>query len=277
MNKTILIAGGASVASLAVGAASGYFIARKRFNDGLGEIISNETEAIKKHYSVLLMEARSGKPGSPEDIPKREKYESADDYQRRLDEAGVTEEDEEQLDEIDRAVIAAGKQALTDYQGISTKAVTENGDPPALGVTTSNVFDKAAKPPKKALPPRDPATGAFRRKTPREEEHEPPQIIDSEAFLLNDPEHNQESLLYFINDKTLVMMADPTEVVDIALAGEVNLTLFPKVGEDEASIIYVRNDGMTTDYEIKLMAESLTDYIGLGEDNEDSGDDSKYL
>jgi hypothetical protein len=264
VKKTILIAGGASAVSLAIGAASGYLIAKKRFEASLPELLDNETKAIKKFYAVQLMEAKSGKPDSPADIPVTE-----DD--------GDGEEAEEVLTEADQTIIDNASRALTDYQGISTQGVNDTTND--LGIP-KNVFDqdkaKKAKG-KKALPPRD-DQGHFRKRTVREEEHEPPQLIDSEAFLLNDPDHGQESLLYFVNDKTLVLEADASEPVDINLAGEVNLTLFPKVPEGEQSVIYVRNDAMSTDYEIKRMTESLTEYIGLGEyEGDDPDDDAAYV
>lgn len=263
MKKTILIAGGASVASLAVGAASGYLIAKKRFEAGLGEVIDKETAAIKKHYSIMLMEARQ-KPESPADILRRDDVEEPEE---------LSEQDHNAVEKARMtAVQERARQALTDYQGISTKAVAEAN----TGSVTENVFDTAKKKAKKkALPPRDPASGAFRKRTPREEQHEPPELIDAEAFLLNEPEHEQETLLYFINDKALVQESDPAEQVDINFAGEVNLTLFPN---EEPSIIFVRNTALSIDYEIKKMEESLTDYLGLGEnDGTDDEDSAKYL
>lgn len=284
MNKTILIAGGTAVVSLAVGTAGGYLIAKKRFEDKVGEEIAREVDATKKYYSVLLMQAKEQKPDSPADIPKRE-----EDPEELDDES---EPDEEELSAADKAAIAKGRaqlvreakkttsrhaaeKVLTDYQGISTKIVGEN-KPPLGTLVDRNIFADAPKNPTKNLPPRGPG-GAFRKQTAREVENDPPQIIDAETFLLNDMGHDQQSLLYFINDKTLVLVADPSEAVDINLVGEVNLTLFPDVPEDEPSMIYVQNDGMSTDYEIKRMPESLTAYIGLGENGDEELDQAAYL
>jgi hypothetical protein len=264
VNKTILIAGGASLASLTVGVAGGYLIAKKRFEAGLGEIIENETEGIKKHYAVLLMEAYSGKPKSPTDIPNHTVV-TENEEETPEDQVELTTK-ERRIRERGNRALADAANALTNYQGISTKIVSEGGEKPAISSL-----------PKKVLPPRGDG-GKFRKKSVREEEHGPPEIIDEEAFLQNDLEHEQESLLYFVNDRTLVMEADPTEVVDIALAGEVNLTLFPQVPEGEASSIYVRNEALGTDYEIRKMDESLTDYIGLGDNSDGEDEDSaRYL
>lgn len=305
MNKTILVVGGAAVASLAVGTAGGYFFAKKRFTKQTSEEVAREVEATKKYYSILLMQAKEQKPDSPQEfLPNgRRKYESETDYLKRK--AEEDSDDSGELSPADRKAFEEGlakvranrreqgsdgeKPPLVDYGGISTekarkvvpkkaapakKAVKAQStdDAEESGLERHNIFADPPRTPKKALPPRDDVTGSFRKKTPREEEHEPPQIITAEEFLLNDPDYNQESLYYFAGEKTLVLQADPSEPVDRNLIGEVNLTLFPDVEEEESSMIYVRNDGMTTHYEVKLMTESLTDFIGLGTD-EDGGND----
>lgn len=269
MNKTFLIAGGTAVVSLAVGTAGGYFIAKKRFEDGLPEIINNETEAMRKHFSVLLMEARNGKPSSPADIPRREDEDpEGADALPDPDELSDEEETEEFSDE-DKVVYGNAQRALTDYQKISTQIVRDQPRKPE--VVTNNVFDTAKS--VRPLPPRGPG-GKFRPKTVREENSEPPELIDAEVFLSNDSGNDQESLLYFINDKTLVLTADPNEGYDVNKVGEVNLTLFPNVPEGEASMIYVSNMGLGIDYEIKRMDESLTDHLGMGENGEDLDHDT---
>lgn len=287
MNKTILIAGGAAVASLAVGTAGGYFVAKRRFEKKTSAEVAREVEATKKYYSVLLMQAKEQKPDSPRDVVITKEdlgEEGADDISpadRKALEQGLAKVRANRREKP--APREDAEQALVDYSGISTKA-TKKASPAKRatkaqpttesdesGLEHHNIFADPPRTPKKALPPRDEVTGSFRRKTPREEEYDPPQIITAEDFLLNDPEHNQDSLYYFVNDKTLVLQADPSEPVDRNLIGEVNLTLFPVVADEEPSMIYVRNDVLSVDYEVQLMTESLTDFIGLG--TEDDGDD----
>lgn len=263
MNKTYLIAGGASVASLAIGGAAGYFIARRRFNTELDIRIEDELKKTVKHYSVLLMEARSGKPDSPADIQQTEQEED------------LTPEDEEVIVQ-GRQTLANAAKALTDYKGISTKNRDIVGaDKPALEtVVKHNIFTDAASQSKKTLPPKDPETGRFIKRPkdePAESKHDgdDPYIITHEEFLLNEPEHEQENLYYFHNDKTLIQVYD-NEPVDIDRVGEVNLTLFPEVLEGEESIVCVRNPWLQFDYEIKLMDESVTEYMGLGTEDGDN-------
>lgn len=269
MNKTIIIAGGASVASLAIGGAGGYFLAKKKFDETVEARVQKEVDATKKFYSVLLMEARE----KPAEVPDVEEGAPEDEEEELGDEP---DPDLEQLDDPLRGaqpdtttVVGKAKAAMIDYRGYGENGVS-NGE-----VTTSNVFDRDK--PKKQLPPREPGTGKFLPKTAVEQAqsedggNQPPAIITHEDFLLNEEEYDQENLTYFINDKTLLGY-DPESPIDTAVVGEVNLTLFPEVPEGEPSIICVRNHGLRMDYEIKLATESLTEYMGLGESESDFND-----
>lgn len=287
MNKTILIAGGAAVASLAVGTAGGYLFAKKRFEQRTAEEIAREVDATKKYYSVLLMQVKEQKPDSPADLVLSQKNEEpeADDEEE--------ESDKEELSAADRKAFEDGlakvrenrqrksthretaEKAQTDYQGISTRKVAETSAA-SSAVIDRNIFADAPREKKKPLPPRGEG-GSFRKRTVREMLHEPPQIIDAGVFLLNDPDHNQESLYYFANEKTLVSQGDASESIDLALIGEVNLTLFPEVSDGEPSMIYVRNVGLSTDYEVMKMTESLTDFIGLGTEGGEEIADTNWV
>lgn len=305
MNKTILIAGGAAVASLAVGTAGGYFFAKQRFEKIRKEEVDRELAAAKKHYSLLLMQAQ--KPEDPKDLVISEDGEGGPDLE------GISESDQKAL-AAGLAKIRSNKLAnnkstevpeKVDYNKISTtatkttkKAVPKKNAPAKRtqsrypladpgeanddGLYTHNIFTDeprdTARVIKKAVPPRDEATGSFRARTQREKDFEPPQIISVEDYLLNDLEYNQESLYYFVHDKTLVLQADPTEAIDRAVIGEVNLTLFPEVEEGHESRIYVCNDGLSTYYEVKKMEESLTEFLGLGTETDgDEDDGAAYL
>jgi hypothetical protein len=298
MNKTYLTIGGVAVASLAAGVAGGYFIAKKKFDDELSEVLAFEVDKARMHYEGLMedlknKQARIGLGASDETLFwGRGKYESEKDYQARLDENNKIDdetEDEEdegpgpqgpeehELTEDDHKAIAKGRHhlaeaqtALVNYQGISTQT-----KPPLSEVVEShNIFTS-----KKPMPPRG-ENGKFRRKTIREATNDPPQILDDpEEFLLNELEYDQVNLLYFINDnKTLVQETNITEAEDINRVGEVNLTLFPNVPEGEPSVIYVRNEGLKIYYQVTKMTESLTERIGLGEyagDDEGLADDGR--
>lgn len=254
MNKTYLIASGAGISavSLAVGAVGGYYYAKKRFETQLLKQfeleLEKEVKRTKKYYENLI--ERQNAPVS------------------FLEDDEKAAEPEEIEEEPDPKVEEAAKVALTNYQGFAEK--------PPLEVIAKNVFTDTAKP-KKKMPPRDPETGLFvakpkadfadRPRTPVvQEKREPtPYLITQEQFLANDPEHEQENCLYFVNDKT-VLQVYGQEVIEIDRIGEVNLTLFPEESEGVERIICVRNEGLGFDYEILLTEESLTEHLGLSED-----------
>lgn len=279
MNKTILIAGGTAVVSLAIGGTAGYFVAKKQFDDELDERIAREVGAVEKHYSVLLMEARSGKPDSPADIPK---HSDRDDVALTDAVSAHPELDETELAELEaRADIlrANAQYAQTNYQGISTKLVSDK--PELSSLVESNIFTKDKQ--KKTLPPRD-ETGKFvpkhQRKTelstPEEDQTDDPYLITAEEYLHNYTDYDQKTLRYFVKNDTLIDPENNDEAVDNDVIHPANLTQFPPEDEQGQRHIYVRNDGLKTDYEVQLMEEDLTDYMGLGEDASDV-DESAYL
>lgn len=258
MNKTILIAGGASLASLAIGGATGFLIAKKKFDAQLDLGIAVENEKTKKYFSVLLQQAKEGKPETITDVAMSDDEVEAEegDYEE------VEEEDEEPTEEQIRLASKA-KRAQINYQGFSAKPALEDV------VQTNNIFTSGANP-KQRMPPRD-ETGKFVAQ--REETDEPkqrpgkeptPYKITEEEFLINDLEHEQENALYFRKENTLLLMLD-REPVDIERVGEVNLTLFPTVPEGQSSSIYVRNELFGIDYDVTMTDEDLSEYMGLGE------------
>lgn len=251
MNKTYLIAGGASLASLAVGATGGYFFAKNKLGKQFDERLERELVATQKHLAIQLMEARAGKPESPQDVVIT--YTEA-----------TPEEAKELADEA--------KKAFTDYQGLSTT----NGNAPDQ-VIQNNLFDTDKRP---KLPPRGPG-GKFLPRTAVEENRTPePYLIEEDDFLANLPDHLQENLRWYPNDGTLLNYAD--EEVELAKVGEENLNKFPEVDEGEPRVIFVRNEGMAYDYEIKLMGVGLTEEMGFANGDLDSPDyveehDDEYM
>ncbi len=252
MNKSYLIAGGASVASLTIGGVGGYLIAKKKFNATVDGLIALEVQKTKKYFSVLLMEAE--KKARPLTSLTPVEDESPQETEE------LTAEDQEVITK-GREKLREAATALVNYQGFSDK-------PSLTDVVSSNIFTKDT--PKKKLPPRDP-TGKFIPAKSTEEAEQTPYLISAEDFLLNDPEHDQENLKYFVKDNTLIDYSN--ETVEISRVGEVNLTLFPATEKDEPSIICVRNEGLGIDYEILLTSESLTEYMGLGEEEDEEIDD----
>lgn len=273
-NHIYVVAGGLCVASLAGGAVGGYFYAKRKLMLQYDEELERQLEAATRYNERVLQDiiARNSpkyKAGSDWDqrdddgVLIRQKYEPEDVYLQRVaedeqrpDDDEPTDEEIQQVEEIARA----GKQALIDYQGISTgKIVSEDEKPPPSALVRQNIFADKPK-----QPPRGP-DGKFLPKQNVLEKT--PYIISQEQFLENEPDHEQESLLYFINDKTLLDYSH--ETIEIDRVGEVNLTLFPDVMDGEISMICVRNEALMTDYDISLTYDSLTEHMGLGESDDD--------
>lgn len=267
MNKTALTIGGVAVTSLAAGVAGGYFVAKKKFDDQLDQLIAVEVRKTKQYYLDLL---EKNKAEPKKDIPEQETAEDRDE----------AEEEEPELSDQDLAVMARGREkianaaaALTNYQGYSDKPSLKDV------VEHRNIFTDGT--PKKVLPPKDKRTGRFVRSPKHSVEEESqsetkkpvddPFLIEEDDFLVNDSENEQESVLYFANDKTAVMVSDYNNEVPIGRIGEANLTLFPN---EEPSVIYVRNTGLGMDYQITRTYQSLTQAMGMGE--EDLPDDDEY-
>jgi hypothetical protein len=245
VNKNILILGGSVVASLAAGAAGGYFIAKRKFDAAFESMVDtaldNEIAKVKKYYELRMQSLVQETP-TVEELVVRE------------------EPDDPELQE-------KAAEAMTNYQGLSRQF--PDGKPDL--VVTDNIFTENNGTKKNKFPPKDPTTGRFVKRQETLETPEP-YIITDEEFMINDPEHEQENVLYFGNEK-VVLMVMTREVVDIALLGKENLTKFPKVGENETSSIYIRNEGLEMDYDVTLTHEDLTDYMGLGESESDQDED----
>lgn len=269
MNKTIiLVAGGTSVVSLAAGAAGGYFFAKKKFdaqiNDTVDAIVAEEVEKAKTYYAVRQMDQKPDLDTLlvvEEETPLPLEAEATDEELAVLNEALNAK-----IEPVERAAAA-----LTDYRGFADQTPAD--------VVESNIFsDNAA--PKKKLPPRDEQTGKFRKREEDQDEDDEQQsrLITAEEFMIGAEhegvEYDQESLLYFVHENTLVLKADYNESVDEEVIGRVNLTLFPQ--DDEPSVIFVRNDTRQIDYEITRTEDSLAEAMGFGEVGSEADDDSEY-
>lgn len=249
MNKTVLIAVGSSAASLAAGAAGGYFFAKKKFEEQLRV----EIEATKKHYGVLMTNMQYGQKPSLEDVVSA--------YSDEEDPIVPEEDEDDEPVELPQPVATA----LTNYQGFAEK--------PAEGkLVESNIFsNQTQKPP---LPPRDPGTGKFvpsrRENTDTGTKHViEPEMITEHAFMINDvdgAEFDQESVLYFTNEDTVVEAADYNAVVDNSRIGQIHLE---KLRDGKVDVIYVRNAGLQIDYQVTRTSDSLVEAMGFGESEED--------
>lgn len=247
MNKIHLIVGGSSVASLVAGAAGGYFFAKKSFYKKLDELVSIEVEATKKHYGVLMTNMQYGQKPDLMDLVSR--YPEEEDSDLEIEEDAPVE--------LPQPV----DKVLTDYQGFAKEPE----------VVETNIFTAERTRP---LPPRDEsgkflsATAKF--KTHKDVEARPsdgePYPITEQEFMLNDPEHEQDSALYFVKDDTVVLTADYTDVIDNDRIGKLQLE---RLAEGDREVMYIRHDGLQIDYQVTRTTESLTEAMGLGESEDD--------
>lgn len=277
MNKTILVAGGACVASLAAGATGGYLFAKNKLGKAFDERMEHELSTIRKRHAIQLQEART-KPSlddleptkrkSPAELLGEHMGVSVDNLVGpKVEEEPPVSEEAKRRERFEHRA----KAALTDYAGIS--AQNGHGD---VTLTTENIFrqDKAHPP----LPPRDTATGKFIPRPKEEITDEGPYLIDETMFLANVQEHHQRSLLWFFHNQVLCEKLDgEVDDFDIDKVGGLdedgvcqNLTKFDeKIPKDEPNYIYIRNDDLEEDYQIQLTFGTLEEYMGMGEYGDD--------
>lgn len=241
VNKTIVIAGGTAVVSLAAGAAGGYFFAKNKLGKAFDKRVDEEVENTKKYYSILLMEAKNQKP-SLDDLLEDGEEEDED-----------LEEDDGEVSEEEVALAETAARALVDYQGY---ADVQKATPPVK----NNVFDKKPK-----LPPRDPSGKFLPRQgqdnTPQDEQVPAPYIITQQEFYENEPGFDQENYRYYIEDETLLGY-DTEAPLDIDRVGEENLKKFNwDLAQEEENIICVRNPAYEEDYEIHLTYDRITNVV----------------
>jgi len=281
VNKAILVAGGACVASLAAGATGGYLFAKNKLGKAFDARMDAELATIRKRHAIQLQEARQ-KPSLDDLEPTPTKLKSSAELLGEhmgvsvdnLVGPKVVEEEAPAPEELERRkkLEQRGKAALTDYAGISTQNGNGNDT-----LSTENIFrtDKKQHPP---LPPRDGVTGKFIPRPKDEIPEEGPYLIDETMFLANVQEHHQRSLLWFVRNQVLCEKLDgEVDDFDIDRVGGLdedgvcqNLTKFDeKIPKDEPNYIYIRNDDLEEDYQVQLVFGTLEEYMGMGEYDED--------
>ena len=209
MNKTVLIAGGTAVVSLAIGGAAGFAFAKKKMESQVAELITAEVLKTKKHYSLLMQQMREGKPESPADLVQDNRelpiYPPAA-------EMATPAIDSEPV----QLFVAQQRAAATtvDYTAYSRGDLTER---------VQNIFDREENRPP-AQKPRDPQTGRFVSRSEQDVDSSDPYIISFDDFATSD--NPQRQLYYFYHEQTLIDPENENEVVDTHEIGEENLNQF---------------------------------------------------
>lgn len=304
MNKTILIAGGASVASLAAGGTAGYFYAKKRLTDALEARLGLELESSKEFYEkkysheLDVFKLKSRELERQVDQLKDALVDYEDSGKADISKEELDESDEEELSEEDQKTLEVGRQkarkALVDYGATSTAKVLREQKPDLDGLVKANIFDEhgdeainkrelfADDPHRPQRPPRD-DKGRFLPRQAGADDSDPepddgdyaedPYIITELQYARGKEGYEQESAKYYVIDETII--AADGEVIENDIIGEGNLELFPEEGEgEELPVLYVRNDQKKMDYQIHLSTESLTAVTGFTDDGDPN---SMYL
>lgn len=270
MNKTILIAGGASLASLAIGGAAGYYLGVKKMAGEFEKMLDEELAKAKKVYAVRYSEANASKPASPADIPKRS------DSEDSLELEGDDPEEDDELSEEDTRALGRRREqpvrTLVDYRNFAKD--TDNPD-----YVEKNIFTESATTPPKTspLPPRSPENGRFTKRadppTPTGPSNPQPYRIMQEDFLRNEHEFDSHNYIYFPDEEILVDVENDNETIDLGIVGQENLTAFPEPDENGYSAVFICNERMGRVIEIRLSQQSLTSFVNLAETGmDDSGE-----
>lgn len=247
-NQTMMVAGGACVLSLAAGAAAGYFFASHKLGKEFDERLAREIESTKAHYSLMLQQAKE-KPASPLDIVIEQ------------DEAAVEEPSDEEI-LASEALAKAGKNALRDYQGISTRgALVADEKPEITQLVRTNIFhpETSAKPQR---PPRDEASAIPVDSGVTQTDEDGPYMILTADYLTNPFDYDQQILRYFGNDDVLIDAAS-NEVIENDRVGQTNLDDWKREKPGAGELLHIRHEALGTDYEIHFLTEPYSAYIGL--------------
>jgi hypothetical protein len=272
-NPIVLAAVG--VVGLIAGGSAGYFIAKSQLRSFYEDLSTQEIAEAREFYASLNKVTVDGEPKSPMDIlEERHGAEAVAEVVRRYQ--GVDEEEaivaakEEQGqphdDEVDEAQIRKllaqakdpEKRPRTQYRQPDkvvdeTVAVVEAKE--EVVVEERNVFKESSE------------FDLEVEKLSRTEDA--PYIITHDEFYEGEKEYDTVELTYWAEDGTLVGEDQlPVENTDKVI-GDDHMMRFGS-GSKDPNVVFVRNDRLETDYEIKRENGSyLEKVLGLGPESEE--------
>jgi len=253
MDSKILIAGGTLV-GLAAGAAGGYFLAKKRFEnafvEALREAVDEEVAAVEEHYRILTK--RGDEYSSPEAV-----------LARRI--PGATLEGVGDPGRVEPHTTEELEQIVANMK---YKKWSEDDIPAEVQVTEDLKYWKGNGDPRIIGQPKGKSILGRRTDDPKA-----PYQISEEAFLQGDEDHEQISLAWYSGD-----IAEGKEPGDVTLAGvddDVPYEPIFALGryltlEDfgEEKTIYFRNPHTRHDYEVNLAEISYSELVLEGNEAE---------
>lgn len=233
-NPGILIA--VAVVGLAAGGVGGYFIAKKQLRAYYEDLASQEIAEAKEFYATLNKVDVDGAVLTPMEV--MDKLHGSDAAAMALrgyrGEAMTPTPSKAQT----AAEIEAEDAALDEE--LIAKAEVHVAE-------TRNIF----------VDPNFDLEEEMKHRTPDE-----PYIISHDEFYDSSVEFDNISLTYFEDDDSLIDEQDKP-VADISIVGEDHLVRFGH-GSKDKNIVYVRNEKLSTDFEIVLHKGSWLESLGLG-------------
>lgn len=240
---------GVGVIALSVGAAGGYFAAKKVLEPKYEKIAAQEIAEAKLFYAS---KHKQGAFSTPEQVAEAR---------------GVTPEDTDSLVEESKAVRYARKKAeaaMVQYKG--------------EGETVEDISDQmdeerpVTKRVERELPPQ--VKNIFAEDQPQPEEDgawnyeaelagrdtTEPYVIHQDEYMENEPEHSQVTVTYYDGDDVLVDERErPIPDVDETIGLEAT-KLFGH-GSTDPNIVYVRNDRLDLDFEVVLSTGKYAEIV----------------
>lgn len=222
-NNPFLIAG-ALLVGLGIGGFVGWKIAEKRLSVQFDAELKEQIAASRQFYQRVAKEGEFETPeGAVKALVPDEVVEAVQSYQ--------------------------GREKPIPYNDPSKIVVADPRPPVEVAVesveVTQNVFVEAEK--NNRNDPRDWDMNA--EIADRELHPDVPYAISFEEFNENAPNHEQTTLMYYVQDDTLVDAKDqPIDNTDYSV-GDDNLTRFGH-GSHDPSVVYVRNEKIDMDFEI---------------------------
>jgi len=240
MNKQLLITAGVGVVGVGAGFGIGYLVFKKHFK----QIADTEIESVKEAYR------KNGVP-KPELTDLKPKYNVtpvdpviAAVAERIIETQGYADEESETDSDAFRR--AHGRVPTTE-ELIQMGDGIEAGDPARgtedhddVNIQEGNIFDN---------PQPDPEDIGDESWVDAPRSFDRPYVIDAAEWMLNETNYDQITLTYWADDD--VLADDASHIIfDVdTVVGAANLHRWGFKSEDK-DIVYVRNEKMTTDYEI---------------------------
>jgi hypothetical protein len=210
-NQKIGVAIGAtSVVSLIVGAASGYFLAKKRLEKTYSDFASEEIAEARRFYT------HNKQFSTPAEAV----------------EALIPDEVAQEAEAHIRDKSAKVAEALKTYQG-----EPDVKQPETTETVEVNIFGRSVG-----------YTKADWEQTFSMRDEDEPHIISSEEFLEGGPGYNNPTFTYYAGDDVLADERDQPITGSLDLVGEGNLRF--GLGSDDPNVVYIRNNKISLDMEI---------------------------